>query len=89
MYVVVCAMVMLMAAVVMVTVGGVGNDGDGDEYGNVDSDDGNASLPSLCPHSDPLCTLHLQLKISIAFCWVHLLQRARRPRAMSCHRPRT
>ena len=30
--------------------GGDGNDGDGDEYGNADSDDGNASLPSLCPH---------------------------------------
>ena len=30
--------------------GGDGNDGDGDEYGNADSDDGNASLSSLCPH---------------------------------------
>ena len=41
---------MLMAAVVMVTVGVNGNDGDGDEYGNADSNDGNAGLPSLCPH---------------------------------------
>ena len=35
--------------------GGDGNDGDGDEYGNADSDDGNACLPSLCPHSSVCC----------------------------------
>ena len=43
-------MMMLMAARVMVMVG-ASNHGNGYEYGNADSDTGNAILLSLCPHS--------------------------------------
>ena len=54
-------MMMFMAAGVMVMVG-ASNHGNGYEYGNDDSDTGNAipHLSALTPPSpDPLCTLHL------------------------------
>ena len=75
MYVVVCAMVMLMAAIVMVTVGAMAMMAMAMSMAMLTPTMAMQASPLSAltpPSSHPPCTLHLWLKVSIAFCWGHL-----------------
>ena len=75
MYVVICAMVMLMAAVVMVTVGAMAMMAMAMSMAMLTPTMAMQASPLSAltpPSSDPLCTLHLRLTISIGFCCGHL-----------------
>ena len=76
MYVVVCAMVMLMAAIVMVTVGAMAMMAMAMSMAMLTPTMAMQASPLSAltpPSSDPLCTLHLWLKISMCFCRGQLL----------------